>query len=148
MMRITGGRRPQNLRYTLHCLGRYLGRHRLLLGLVLPILYEFSGSHPQATVAAVGKAVAGGLPVTPLSPPSSCTLSPCGPSDMRKDDIPEPGTGFVNIKSLPATSAAFSSVVSRVKSCFISIFYLPLSFLVRLYYFFFNKYCTIVTFLL
>ena len=34
MMRITGGRRPQNLRYTLHCLGRYLGRHRLLLGLV------------------------------------------------------------------------------------------------------------------
>ena len=34
MKHVTGGRRPQNLSYTLGCLGRYLGRHRILLALV------------------------------------------------------------------------------------------------------------------
>ena len=34
MKHVTGGRRPQNLGYTLGCLGRYLGRHRVLLALV------------------------------------------------------------------------------------------------------------------
>ena len=34
MKHVTGGRRPQNLSYTLGCLGRYLGRHRVLLALV------------------------------------------------------------------------------------------------------------------
>ena len=34
MKHVTGGRRPQNLGYTLGCLGRYLGRHRALLALV------------------------------------------------------------------------------------------------------------------
>ena len=34
MMKVTGGRRPKNLGYTLGCLGRYLGRHRILLALV------------------------------------------------------------------------------------------------------------------
>ena len=34
MNKVTGGRRPQNLSYTLGCLGRYLGRHRILLALV------------------------------------------------------------------------------------------------------------------
>ena len=34
MKHVTGGRRPQNLGYTVGCLGRYLGRHRVLLALV------------------------------------------------------------------------------------------------------------------
>ena len=34
MKHVTGGRRPQNLGYTVGCLGRYLGRHRALLALV------------------------------------------------------------------------------------------------------------------
>jgi len=34
MMKVTGGRRPQNLGHTLHCLGRYLGRHKVMLALV------------------------------------------------------------------------------------------------------------------
>ena len=34
MKHVTGGRRPQNLGYTVGCLGRYLGRHRILLALV------------------------------------------------------------------------------------------------------------------
>ena len=34
MMKVTGGRRPQNLGHPLHCLGRYLGRHKVMLALV------------------------------------------------------------------------------------------------------------------
>ena len=34
MKHVTGGRRPQNLGYTVGCLGRYLGRYRVLLALV------------------------------------------------------------------------------------------------------------------
>ena len=34
MKHVTGGRRPQNLGYTVGCLGRYLGRYRALLALV------------------------------------------------------------------------------------------------------------------
>ena len=34
MMRVTGGRRPQNLGHTLRCLGGYLKHHRIMLALV------------------------------------------------------------------------------------------------------------------
>ena len=97
------------------------------LPIAAPILYEFSGSQLHATVAAVGKEVAGSLSVTPLSPPSFCTLSPCGPSDIRSDGMPSLRTGLVNIKSVPATSATFSSMVSSLM--ILSMFIDPLDFL-------------------
>ena len=97
------------------------------LPIAAPIFLAFSGSQLEATVAAVGKDVAGRLFVTPLSPPSVCTLSPCGPSDIRRDGIRSLGTGLVNIKAVPATRAAFSSVVSSLM--ILSMFIDPLDFL-------------------
>ena len=91
------------------------------LPMARPTLRAFSSSQPQASAAAVGKAVAGKLPVTPLSPPSPCTLRPCGPSDMRREGMPRRGTGLVYMKSVPATSAAFSSALSPASNLPISI---------------------------
>ena len=57
------------------------------------------------------EAVEGSDWLTPLSPDPICFLRPCGPSDMHRLGTPRRRIGFVYMKSVPDTSAAFSSTV-------------------------------------
>ena len=83
-----------------------------------PIFRAFSGFQPEARAAAVGKAVAGSLSETPLSPEPF--LRPWGPSEVHRLLTPSRGMGLVYMKSVPETRAAFSSTVICCKICSIS----------------------------
>ena len=66
--------------------------------------------------AAVGNAVAGALPVTPLSLPPCCLRSPCGPSAIDSAGIERRGMAWVYMKSVPCKRRAISLSVGYVLS--------------------------------
>ena len=71
---------------------------------------DFSDVRFHTGADAVGKTVAGALPVYPLSP-AACLRRPCGPSAICSAGTPTRGRALVSMNPVPATSAACSSIV-------------------------------------
>ena len=69
----------------------------------------FSGFQLDATVTAVGKAVAGSLCEKTVVGALYLNVQTMGPSDICNDGTLKRGTPLVYIKFVPATSGIFSS---------------------------------------